>query len=310
MKVVVYKPVHHNHDHRIYANAVVDALRLFKENLIVSANYKHLLREVLTGEKSVVIYAVPNKLNVFLLPLLCVNTQMQIVLMHDQKPHAGLMWLPTSIYNIIVRVFAWSIVFNKVIPFFSNKNLGQMSLGGLVDDDSLGGKIKSERAKRAIFFGRWKKYRGVDRLPEIIQLFNDYAVDFMVLSKGASKLIESDYPNLVVVDKRYEQNELNELLSKTMFAVFPYYTATQSGAIVEALSYGVKCLVQDLPELRSQLDGVNGVVFVDFSNALSLNDGISRLLSDETDVDISQIENLFSYKSLVRKFYTVFIDCL
>ncbi|MBF0587316.1 glycosyltransferase [Prosthecochloris sp. N3] len=305
MSIVIYSPVHKNHDHNVYSEAVYNACVGIDVKVYNAGKSMDFFLLVIKNKPRIVIYAVPSKISAFLMPVLSFFCKKQIVLMHDQKPHSGLMWLPTWIYNIVVRLFSWVIVFNRPTAFYRSKCIGQVSLGGLVDDGLIGGMPFERRPKKAIFFGRWKKYRGIDRLPNLCDCLNERDWEFWVLSQGAGELGDSVPGKIIIKDEYYTKESLAGLLSKFKLAVFPYFSATQSGAIIEALGYGATCLVQDIPELRDQLKGVKGVVFIDFDNPSHLSYALDRIEGNLECVDLRQLKNKFSFDGLVAQFYSV-----
>lgn len=303
--IIVYKPVHANHDHGLYAGAFVESLRRQGHQYVEVEEPIRLIRAAFATPSGVIVYCVPNKWSVLLLVIIGISNRAQVVFLHDQKPHPGSMWLFTWVYNLVVRVFARVVIFNEPTSFFRKKCLSRIKLGGLVRDeeirrleDSAGG----DRVRRAIFFGRWMGYRGISRLPGIIKLLDEHQWGVLILSAGSGEMRTVPCDNLEVRDKRYSREELGRELQQVRVGLFPYISATQSGAIIEALSHGVVCVVQDIPELRLQLDGISGVIFIDFDKESELIEAIGQIQANEVSVDYGQIRREYSYSALVERF--------
>ncbi|MBX9866556.1 MAG: glycosyltransferase family 4 protein [Burkholderiales bacterium] len=141
------------------------------------------------------------------------------------------------------------------------------------------------------FIGRISKYKGVENLVAAINLLN---VNFdKVIIAGKSNYSHNIVSGgkIEIIDKWLSNEEIVQILNVTDILVLPYVEATQSGVLTFAIDACIPVVMTNVGGLKEQV-GDGCAVFVD-SNPVSIADGISKLINDDTLYYLMQ-KNLFN----------------
>lgn len=135
----------------------------------------------------------------------------------------------------------------------------------------------------------------VDKNP---QGFLDFAALFhqnypdkgQFIRAGRDRNLQVTYDESLIVhfSNYISENTKGFLLGLAHFIVVPYTVSTQSGVIIEALSYGKLVIVNDIPAF-AHLKGLNFVLVVDFSNSESILNCIHEIL----EMDVHDYEKCY-----------------
>lgn len=124
-------------------------------------------------------------------------------------------------------------------------------------------------ADYALFVGRIQRYKGIDILLEAYaSLSADTALPLVIAGEGEFSAEESallsglSARQVVVVNRWLSDTELASLVASARFVVLPYTTATQSGVIPLASSFGIPSIASDAGGIAEQVvDGESGLLF-------------------------------------------------
>lgn len=113
-----------------------------------------------------------------------------------------------------------------------------------------------------LFFGRLRKYKGLPAMKEIIESCPE--IRFTVMgspdeeSRPAVEQI-SGLPNVEVVDREVNDDEMEMAFHKASWILLPYESATQSGVVIDACKYGRPSIAFEVGAVSSQIvDGETG----------------------------------------------------
>jgi glycosyltransferase involved in cell wall biosynthesis len=115
-----------------------------------------------------------------------------------------------------------------------------------------------------LFWGRIEPYKGVDILAASLSAIEGR---FSVVIAGAGGLDENTRSLIVAAGSRVSllnrfigDEELRALLIRAKYAVFPYRSATQSGAPLLAAAFGVRPVLSPLATFREIAEAVDGIL--------------------------------------------------
>jgi glycosyltransferase involved in cell wall biosynthesis len=124
----------------------------------------------------------------------------------------------------------------------------------------------SARCKRLIFFGRIEAYKGLDVLVEAFALAKRRDPELALSVAGQGPISPElrtriDQIGIRLLNQWLDDTTLDELLMSHGVMVLPYRSATQSGVVATALSYGLPCVGTRVGGLQEQiLEGKTGLL--------------------------------------------------
>jgi glycosyltransferase involved in cell wall biosynthesis len=119
-----------------------------------------------------------------------------------------------------------------------------------------------------LFFGRLRAYKGLDLLRDAFALLQKTqpGVLLRVIGEGDAEAFApglSQQPGVAVESRWVPEGEVASLLSTATAVVLPYYAASQSGIVPQALALGVPVIATPVAGLREQLREGEGAIFAD-----------------------------------------------
>lgn len=143
------------------------------------------------------------------------------------------------------------------------------SFGGFIDTQNEFAEIK----KCFGFFGRIEYYKGLDLLLETYKRLSFSGVKLLIAGKGeipqeALDYIHSD-PNIELINRWIEDDELYSLFERIDFTLLPYRTATQSGIIPLSFSFARAVVATNVGALSEQIPDECGIVVNPSSSELA-----------------------------------------
>lgn len=150
-------------------------------------------------------------------------------------------------------------------------------------------KCRSE-AKIVLFVGRFRKYKGIQKLlkawPKVLNSLPDATL--IVAGDGEAHNIPQ-LSNAKIIKKWLKAEEIEELIDSSTCVVFPYREASQSGPLSLAISAGKPVVVTDVGGLLEQ--AASGIYFkVDYSPE-GIASGIIDALGYESPIMRETCEN-------------------
>lgn len=117
-----------------------------------------------------------------------------------------------------------------------------------------------------LFFGAIRQYKRLDLFIKAARKLESDSVRFLISGFAEDW---SQYEKFIGVDRRFDcrigfvdNKDIPELFAQSDFVVLPYDDATQSGALMIAINYGVPAIVSNLPEFMQDIENeYNGLVF-------------------------------------------------
>lgn len=108
-----------------------------------------------------------------------------------------------------------------------------------------------------LFFGRIHRYKGVEKLLELIRLTPD--IQYMIVGRSAENVQETvaeidRQPNAQVVDRTVTYEEMHEYFYSCSCVVMPYESASQSGIVLEANRHSKPSVAFNVGALSEQID--------------------------------------------------------
>lgn len=232
-----------------------------------------------------------------------------ILLCHNVKPHEQFFGAAALTRAVAARMDRLAVhgsserdAATNLVPGKPVSTLYLPLFDRLAMSDSDEGDV-SERENTILFFGIIRPYKGLDlllralavlrpKLPRIRLLIAGELFGFPPGEPDPLELVEElGLADAVETDIRYIPNEdVGKIFSRAALAVFPYRSATQSGAIATAYANGV-------PVVATRVGSIPDVV----------EEGVSGYLAEPEDVPslAAAIERCFSTpppRSSVRKF--------
>lgn len=162
--------------------------------------------------------------------------------------------------QIILLSKACQVQLNKLLP---NRVALRGVLGFHPIEEKEAVAVKTEN-KQILFFGLIKAYKGLDLLLMAIPLIIKEIPDIKLVVAGAVYGESESYYKLiddlgikrsVELQFRYiSDNEMADFFSRSQLCILPYRTATQSGVIANAYSFGVPVLATDVGGLKEYIE--------------------------------------------------------
>lgn len=149
---------------------------------------------------------------------------------------------------------------------------------------------KSTHSGKFLSFGRIRKYKGLDKLEEIIRDTPDVPYQIVGEPDEESKsIVEAlkKYKNVVMVDREVTDQEMIDYFNEADWVVLPYTSATQSGVIADSYRLSRPVIAFNVGAISEQVeDGVTGFL-IDAGNGHAFADAVRKAasMSDE-EIDL------------------------
>jgi len=157
--------------------------------------------------------------------------------------------------------------------------------------------IKQE--KIILFFGRIKKYKGIDILLDAFEKIHKIIPQYKLLIVGQGDVHEllpkiNKIPNIELVNRYIEHDEAATFLLRSTFVVLPYVEATQSGVIPMVFALGRTCIASNVGAISEIVKNKENGLLVKPSDQEELAASIFFLIENES-LRIKMEINAFDY---------------
>jgi glycosyltransferase involved in cell wall biosynthesis len=212
-----------------------------------------------------------------------------VVVVHDPQPHPGdLEWL---LENRSIRQAQRCILFSASLkPYLIQRGIPPekidiIPLGPLTH--SSGESPRSESGKQSpviLFFGRITRYKGLEVLLQAYrELYTSHPARLVIAGEGDLKpyaQLLADLPQIEIANRWIPDEEVGDFFNRASIVVLPYTSATQSGVLATAASYGRAVVATRTGGIPEQVqDGISGLLVAPDSSD-PLREALARLLDD------------------------------
>jgi glycosyltransferase involved in cell wall biosynthesis len=220
---------------------------------------------------------------------LCPQCQ-KIVAVHDVIPHDGNKAMALS--NFITCQMADRIVLRNRMykdELAKQYNVAERKIHCLDLWRSLASYTKPQYSGVFLYFGRIRKYKGLDNFIKIVASTPEIFYRVVGEPDEESKVIVNQlkqYSNVTVIDREVSDQEMIEEFEKADWLVLPYATATQSGVIVDACLHARPVIAFNVGAISEQIiEGYNGhlVAENDVSEFVSTIKKVNSYTQNELD---------------------------
>lgn len=220
---------------------------------------------------------------------LCPQCQ-KIVAVHDVIPHDGNKAMALS--NFITCQMADRIVLRNRMykdELAKQYNVADRKIHCLDLWRSLASYTKPQYSGVFLYFGRIRKYKGLDNFIKIVASTPEIFYRVVGKPDEESKVLVNQlkqYSNVTVIDREVSDQEMIEEFKKADWLVLPYATATQSGVIVDAYLHARPVIAFNVGAISEQIiEGYNGhlVAENDVSEFVSTIKKVNSYTQNELD---------------------------
>lgn len=137
--------------------------------------------------------------------------------------------------------------------------------------------------KYILFFGRLVYYKGVDLLVKVFSESKFSKNGYKLIIAGRGDLlnnIDDISPNVIVLNRYIENEELANLIRYSEAVILPYRTATQSGCVMSAYAFNKPVLATDVGDFPLVIENDKSGIIVSCSE-LSLLSGLNQLFESD-----------------------------
>lgn len=147
----------------------------------------------------------------------------------------------------------------------------------------------STHSGKFLCFGRIRKYKGLDKLEEIIRETPEVKYQIVGAPDGESKPIVEvlkGYRNVEMIDREVSDQEMMDYFHSADWCVLPYTSATQSGVITDSYRLSRPVIAFNVGAINEQIeDGVTGFL-IEAGNSEAFVRAVktaAKMSKDETD---------------------------
>ena len=224
-----------------------------------------------------------------------------VVAVHDPRPHPGLsdrlfQWMEDR----SIRQAARCLVFSQSLaPALARRGVPPENIDvirlGVFDYNQAGSSpakrisAKDESPVTLLFFGRITAYKGLDVLLKAYQkVRSGNKIQLLIAGEGDLRpyrsLLETS-EGVEVINRWIADEEIPTIFQRADMVILPYTSASQSGVIPIAASFGLPVIATRTGGIPEQIeDGQNGLL-VEPGSAAQLGAAIERLLAEPTFAD-------------------------
>lgn len=169
-----------------------------------------------------------------------------------------------------------------------------------------------DQRKRLIFFGRIEAYKGLDLLVEAFATAKAEDPELMLTVAGQGPIAPAlrariEALGIRLINEWLSDEAIEALLTSHGVMVLPYRSATQSGVVASALSYGLPCVGTRVGGLQEQIDEGKTGLLVPPEDAPALAGALVQLARDpDRALGMSlearrQAETTFGWEAIAKK---------
>jgi len=140
--------------------------------------------------------------------------------------------------------------------------------------------------KIILFFGRIRKYKGLNVLLDAFEKVRPYLPDYRLFVCGEGDLGDlrdrlQSTTNVDVMNRFVEHSEIPSIFLRSRFLVLPYIDGTQSGIVPMAFALGRTCVVSSVGSIPEVVHHEKNGLLVRPGNSGELAEAILRLASED-----------------------------
>jgi len=191
-----------------------------------------------------------------------------LVVVHDPVPHPGLVdWVYARLENWSIRQAQGCLLFsNALVPALQARGvppdqIDVISHGALTYPSNPS--IDLDQPPTLLFFGRISAYKGLEiLLKAYARLIKRHDLKLRIVGAGDLRPYQAlleNLPNVEIVNRWVDENEVSRFFTPNQIVTLPYTSASQSGVIAIAASFGLPVVATRTGGLPEQIhDGVTG----------------------------------------------------
>lgn len=317
-------------DYRNYIDSSVDAVFLnMPENRIKRLIYKFWPSEYISTIRRVELEFRPDCVHFLTgefslaLSFLFTPKSNHYLMVHDLRPHEVVhrkvkdAWLEKWILlaNRLCRYLIPNLTtcsyeqVDELVRLHPDKNVRYVPFPTLVTDRiATGSKPVMELEgvdNYILFFGSLQLYKGVLTLVESFKaLKHDDSLKLVIAGRG--DVVVEDHKDIIRIDRFIDDEEVASLFGNSRFVVYPYLSATLSGVLSIAYFFNRRVLLSDIPFFKENAS--DNCTFFKCGDVADLTDKLQYLIADETVVDSTAYDCLYSKKNLADKYIDLYSD--
>jgi glycosyltransferase involved in cell wall biosynthesis len=192
--------------------------------------------------------------------------------LHDAQPHPGDFWPNKYFIRYYLRTSKIVTLSKYVSKMIANIQVFQTELNRNIEPKS---KAFSLPDDYILIAGRAKEYKNTQEVFKALSLFPKQI--FVVTNLGKRVTFDAS-PNVVIIEKSLDDAEFEYAISNSRGVVAAYSEASQSGIVEQAVYWGVPVLISNRGGLIEQVKDNNEGVVIDGIDALSIAEGLEKLL--------------------------------
>lgn len=219
-----------------------------------------------------------------------------VVAVHDPRPHPGLrdrlfQWLENRSIQRAARclVFSQSLVTELS---YRGVPLGKIDVIrlGLLDYQQTGSILSPNPTADhnapiiLLFFGRITSYKGLDILLKAYQkVHSTYPIQLIIAGEGDLRPYRSLLAacrNVQVINRWVPDTEVPDIFQRANIVILPYTSASQSGVIPIAASFGLPVIATRTGGIPEQIEDCQSGLLVEPGSVEQLTEAIERLLEE------------------------------
>jgi glycosyltransferase involved in cell wall biosynthesis len=178
-------------------------------------------------------------------------------------------------YDMIKKAYPGKKVYCHVFP--------SLITGSIIDGNEVCPELR-DAGKYILFFGNIDKYKGVKYLYDAF-VNNDRLSGYKLVIAGRGAIYfphSCSEPRVVFLNRYIKDEEVKALFRQAACVVYPYLSATQSGALTLAYCFRTPVIASDIPFFRKSAAG-DSCLFFKSADAADLSRKLETLLF-ETDL--------------------------
>ncbi len=216
---------------------------------------------------------------------------------HDLIPHPGKRFYFVKCYNyIIIKCLSdYIVVHNHVYKRKLNQsNVFHIKLSGFKESY-----IDKTLNKRLLFFGRIEKYKGIENLYKLSEIFRERSMEWKITIAGKGKLppYKGKFPeNIEIINSFIGSSMLEKLHRTSSFVILPYNSASQSGVIIHSYSFATPVIAYQVGCLQEYIVQNQTGICIPHNDFEKIIDFLKNITHEEYENMQEQIKLCFKEK--------------
>ena len=254
----------------------------------------------------------PHPWNVIYLKML--NPSNTIITLHDPVPHEGesitkfIQYYNSGVKSLSKNIILHSNIYKNKIENEKNK----IKVVNLAIRDSSNFDYVLPPKPSVLFFGRIRPYKGIKCYIDACKIVHKHMsdVEFYICGEGDLSEYQQDLleiPNFIIHNYEIPDDELESVFKRVSFVVLPYITATQSGVIPLAYSFGRTVIATNVGGIPEVVENNKTGYLIEPENPHRLAESIIKLLQNqETLIELStnaykKSQSVYSVNNMVKE---------